>query len=98
MEKCQGLKGNNGDCCHIRDKNWIIGKVKDDKELLERVQKEYDENLTWNDLFIDYEEGSKMFPDKPDWQNKDLYPMRGSDQNLKEVLVCSLIMVARYTR
>ena len=74
MEQCQGLKGNNGECCHIRDKNWIIGKVKDDKELLERVQKEYDENLTWNDLFIDYEEGSKMFPDKPDWQNKDLYP------------------------
>ena len=40
MEQCQGLKGNNGDCCHIRDKNWIIGKVKDDKELLARVQKE----------------------------------------------------------
>ena len=74
MEQCQGLKGNNGDCCHIRDKNWIIGKVKDDKELLERVQKEYDKNLTWNDLFIDYDEGSKMFPDKSDWQNKDLYP------------------------
>ena len=74
MEQCQGLKGNNGECCHIRDKNWIIGKVKDDKELLARVQKEYDKNLTWNDLFIDYEEGSKMFPDKPDWQNKDLYP------------------------
>ena len=74
MEQCQGLKGNNGECCHIRDKNWIIGKVKDDKELLARVQKEHDKNLTWNDLFIDYEEGSKMFPDKPDWQNKDLYP------------------------
>ena len=74
MEQCQGLKGNNGECCHIRDKNWIIGKVKDDKELLARVQKEYDKNLTWNDLFIDYDEGSKMFPDKPDWQNKDLYP------------------------
>ena len=74
MEQCQGLKGNNGDCCHIRDKNWIIGKVSDDKELLARVQKEYDKNLTWNDLFIDYEEGSKMFPDKSDWQNKDLYP------------------------
>ena len=74
MEQCQGLKGNNGECCHIRDKNWIIGKVKDDKELLERVQKKYDKNLTWNDLFIDYDEGSKMFPDKSDWQNKDLYP------------------------
>ena len=74
MEQCQGLKGNNGDCCHIRDKNWIIGKVKDDKELLARVQKEYDKNLTWNDLFIDYEEGSKMFPNKSDWQNEDLYP------------------------
>ena len=74
MEQCQGVKGNNGDCCHIRDKNWIIGKVSDDKELLARVQKEYDKNLTWNDLFIDYEEGSKMFPDKSDWQNKDLYP------------------------
>ena len=74
MEQCQGLKGNNGDCCHIRDKDWIIGKVKDDKELLARVQKEHDKNLTWNDLFIDYEEGSKMFPDKHDWQNKDLYP------------------------
>ena len=74
MEQCQGVKGNNGDCCHIRDKDWIIGKVSDDKELLARVQKEYDKNLTWNDLFIDYEEGSKMFPDKSDWQNKDLYP------------------------
>ena len=74
MEQCQGVEGNNGDCCHIRDKDWIIGKVSDDKELLARVQKEYDKNLTWNDLFIDYEEGSKMFPDKSDWQNKDLYP------------------------
>ena len=33
-----------------------------------------------------------MFPDKPD---KD-YIQLESDQNLKEVLVCSLIMVARY--
>ena len=60
MEQCQGVKGNNGDCCHIRDKDWIIGPVKDDKELLTRVQKEHDKDLTWSDLFIDYEEGKKM--------------------------------------
>ena len=35
MEQCQGVNGNNGDCCHIRDKDWIIGPVKDDKEFLE---------------------------------------------------------------
>jgi len=74
MEQCQGVKGNNGDCCHIRDKDWIIGPVKDDKELLTRVQKEHDKNLTWNDLFIDYAEGKKMFSDKPLWQNKESYP------------------------
>ena len=74
MEQCQGVKGNNGDCCHIRDKDWIIGPVKDDKELLTRVQKEHDKDLTWSDLFIDYEEGSKMFSDKPLWQDKEQYP------------------------
>ena len=74
MEQCQGVKGNNGDCCYIRDKDWIIGPVKDDKELLTRVQKEHDKNLTWNDLFIDYAEGKKMFSDKPLWQNKESYP------------------------
>ena len=74
MEQCQGVNGNNGDCCHIRDKDWIIGPVKDDKELLTRVQKEHNKDLTWSDLFIDYEEGSKMFSDKPLWQDKEQYP------------------------
>jgi Fe-S-cluster containining protein len=75
MEQCQGVKGNNGDCCHIRDKDWIIGPVKDDKELLTRVQKEHDKDLTWSDLFIDYEEGKKMFSDKSLWQDKKSYPV-----------------------
>jgi len=75
MEQCQGVKGNNGDCCHIRDKDWIIGPVKDDKELLTRVQKEHNKDLTWSDLFIDYEEGKKMFSDKSLWQDKKSYPV-----------------------
>ena len=62
LTMCNGVKDNNGECCHIKDKNWIIGQVKDHEEVLKRVQKHYDKNLRWNDLFIDYDEGKKLFP------------------------------------
>tara|TARA_Y100000361_G_scaffold54686_1_gene47710 strand:- start:130 stop:768 length:639 start_codon:yes stop_codon:yes gene_type:complete len=81
---CNGVKDNNGECCHIKDKNWIIGQVKDHEEVLKRVQKHYDKNLRWNDLFIDYDEGKKLFPNKPMWQDKNNYPAMRVNPNVDD--------------
>ncbi len=67
---CLGKQNYHGGCCSIEDKNWIIGPVNDTSEFLERLGGD----LKYEDIFIDHEEGSKLFPDKRAWQDRGAYP------------------------
>ena len=75
QKKCLGIDGNHGGCCTIGDRDFILGPIPDCQETLKRVQAQFPGvEITWDDLFISFEEGSNMFPDKPTWQNPHAYP------------------------
>lgn len=75
QHNCLGHKGNHGGCCTIDDRDWIMGPIKDADVFLKRVREKYPNTvIEWKDIFIDYEEGSKLFPDKKNWQSKNNYP------------------------
>ena len=73
--RCLGAKGNHGGCCTLDDRDWILGPIKDADRFLTKVQKKFpNTEITWADIFIDYEEGSRLFPERRNWQSKDNYP------------------------
>jgi len=75
-EKCLGFAGNHGGCCQLDDRDFMIGPISDPKEFLQRVQTKFSGvPITWKDVFIDYEEGAKMFPERSLYQNPDHYPV-----------------------
>ena len=75
QKKCMGLDGNHGGCCTISDRDFIIGPIPDSQETLKRVQEQFPGvEITWDDLFISFEEGKELFPDKSTWQSPEFYP------------------------
>ena len=75
QKKCLGFDGNHGGCCTVGDRDFIIGPIHDSHEFLERLKQKYPgTELNWDDVFIGYEEGSKLFPNKSHWQNPSNYP------------------------
>ena len=66
---CGGIEGLHGECCSVKGKNWAIGPIKDAQEVLKRFP-----DLQYEDIFVDFEEGSKMFPDVPAYQDPESYP------------------------
>ena len=81
-EKCLGQVGNHGGCCQIDDRDYIIGPVSDPVLFLQRLKEKYPGiRIEWKDVFIDYEEGSKMFPERFNYQNPAHYPALRVDYN-----------------
>jgi Fe-S-cluster containining protein len=75
QKTCLGFPGNHGGCCTIGNRDYIIGPIYDHQETLKRVQEHFpDVEVTWSDLFIGYEEGRKLFPEKSFWQEESNYP------------------------
>ena len=68
---CWGQKGYDGSCCTIENRDYIIGSI--DEESQKRLLMN-NKHLSWNDMFITYEEGRKMYPNKPILQDKTWYP------------------------
>lgn len=70
---CFGISGYHGSCCRVENRDWIMGPVTDAPLYLKRIQ-ETMPWMTWEDLFIDYEEGSNLYPEKSVWQKRTNYP------------------------
>ena len=74
-EKCLGWEGNHGGCCQLDDRDFMMGPVSDPNEFLQRVKNKFTGvKVEWKDVFFDYEEGSKTFPERPIFQNPAHYP------------------------
>ena len=73
-KKCCGIDLYHGGCCSIDDRDYIIGAIKDYDLFLEKLSFKMGRQVLQNEVFIDYEEGKNMFPNKPQWQNKENYP------------------------
>ncbi len=71
---CYGIKDQAGICCTIGARDYIIGPIDDADRFLADLCKKLGKNIRFEDVFIEYEEGSKMFPDKSCWQVKENYP------------------------
>lgn len=75
QKKCLGYDNNHGGCCTVSNRNFIIGPVGNSKEFIEKLKKRIPGvDISFDDVFIEYEEGRRMFPDKPVWQNPNNYP------------------------
>jgi Fe-S-cluster containining protein len=72
--KCWGIEGYDGSCCTVEDRDWIMGANDDAHEFIEKLSEKLGEKVNYNDIFIEYEEGKKLFPDKPSWQLESSYP------------------------
>ena len=71
---CPGAREDGkGSCCVVEGRNWIIGTVEDSWEVLDRLQAIYP-TIRYEDVFITYEEGKDLYPDKPAWQDPSCYP------------------------
>ena len=72
--KCYGVEGYHGSCCSIEERNYIIGPHHDTEEFVKNLSEKLGREVNEDDVFIKFEEGSRMFPNKLAWQNPDSYP------------------------
>lgn len=73
-QNCYGNEGYHGSCCRLENRDYIIGPVHDPNEFLERINKRFNRNFLYSEIFIEYEEGKQLFPEKANWQNESAYP------------------------
>ena len=71
---CFGRKDYDGSCCHIEDRDYIIGPHTDPEEFLERLSDRFNRKVKFEEIFYSFEEGSRLFPERSSWQNPNSYP------------------------
>jgi len=74
LKNCYGERDMAGSCCTLTDRNYIIGPIRDAPALLARVSEKYGRDVPWDEIFIGFEEGSALFPDRPIWQREKSFP------------------------
>ncbi len=92
---CYGRKGNAGACCTVADRDFIIGPIIDTKEFLKRLSERDGRKHTYAEVFIEFAEGSKLFPGKSTWQNRDYYPALRVEMDTEEIHPCRFLSEAR---
>lgn len=72
---CYGKAGQDGGCCKLEDRNYVIGPIPDAAALLERLRQRFgNPDLKHEDVFFDFAEGSRLFADRSHWQDPKCYP------------------------
>ena len=72
--KCFGIEDYDGSCCKLENRDFIIGRITDSEDFLERLNYKLGRNFLWNEIFIGFEEGKNLFPEKSVWQNPENFP------------------------
>ena len=60
-------------CCNVNKTDWILGPILDHQKVLSNL-KEDDPSITFDNVFIGYTEGKKLYPRKETWQDSSNYP------------------------
>ncbi len=71
---CYGVKGQAAQCCAIGERDFIIGPIDDTERFLKDLSSKLGRAVEYADVFMDFEEGSKLFPEKKLWQDPENYP------------------------
>lgn len=88
---CYGVRGQAGICCCIADRDYIIGPITDPKRFLRDLSNKLGKRIEFDEVFIKFEEGRKMFPDKKCWQDKRNYPAMRVIQDDKKLFPCQFL-------
>jgi Fe-S-cluster containining protein len=72
--KCWGSPGYHGSCCSVEDRDYIIGPHHDTDEFISNLSKKFGREIEKEEVFIEYNEGKNLFPNKTSWQNEMSYP------------------------
>ena len=72
--KCYGISGHHGSCCTIEDRDFIIGPHYDSYQFVTDLSNKLGREIEYREVFVNYEEGKTLFPNKSTWQNPDSYP------------------------
>ncbi len=73
-QNCMGYQGNAGGCCTLDDRDFIPGPVRDADRFLDDLRRQLGREVTRAEVFIEFEEGHALFPDRPSWQEPANYP------------------------
>ena len=77
-----GFENNHGGCCTVDERDFIIGPHTDTSNFLEKLSLKLGRSIKKEDVFLDFDEGSKLFPEKINWQNPNNFPaLRVDTQN-----------------
>ena len=110
LRKCTGYDGLAAGCCTLGTRDYIIGPIPDTAALLERLSKLKGRDVPYDEVFIDYEEGRALFPEKSEWQREACFPAIRvntddeelpciflSDDNLCSIHTIRSLTCSRYT-
>jgi len=51
-----------------------MGPIKDSEKVLKNLSEKFGREIKFEEVFYDFEEGSKLFPTRPVWQKEGSYP------------------------
>ena len=74
QNQCRGIDGYSADCCCAGDQDWMLGPVHDADDFLERLRLRFGRLFLTDEVFIGFEEGSQLFPDRERWQKESSFP------------------------
>jgi len=71
---CFGVADYAASCCQLEQRDWIQGPVVDAEEFLVRLSRHFGREVPFDELFVRFEEGAAMFPERSMWQDPANYP------------------------
>jgi Fe-S-cluster containining protein len=74
QNKCFGRENNAAACCQLGERDFIMGPITDASAFLKRLNARAENKYSFDEVFIEFKEGSRLFPQKSTWQNVDHYP------------------------
>lgn len=91
QRNCYGTRGQAAGCCAIGQRDFIIGPITDSKAFLQRLEQKYGRKYSYDQVFIEYKEGKKLFPDKSCWQNPNHYPALRVKIDIEQQYPCQFL-------
>lgn len=65
-----------GNCCSSNNGNFILGRVQPDdvSQFLKLLSDKFGKTVTFDEVFLTYDEGKEIFKESDCWQNPHNYP------------------------